>query len=78
MPPEPPVTSAVLPSSLTADPIRVGRHGLKLQVVLVPVSMWTGPCLLFRQAGFNLDHDVSPTEGMRVVQLTPRGRTARS
>lgn len=30
------------------------------------------------RAGFHLDHDVQPGNGMRVVQLTPPARRARS
>jgi len=46
----------------------------KLQVVLVPVSDVDRAVAFYSdQVGFNLDHDASPTEGMRVVQLTPKG-----
>ncbi len=52
----------------------VGRMDFKLQVVLIPVSdVDRARDFYSEQVGFNLDHDVSPTEEMRVVQLTPRG-----
>jgi len=52
----------------------VARMDFKLQVVLVPVSdVDRSRDFYSERAGFNLDHDLSPTEGMRVVQLTPPG-----
>jgi catechol 2,3-dioxygenase-like lactoylglutathione lyase family enzyme len=52
----------------------VARMDFKLEVVLVPVSDVDRAVAFYSdQAGFNLDHDASPAEGMRVVQLTPPG-----
>ena len=52
----------------------VARMDFKLQVVLVPVSdVDRSRDFYSERAGFNLDHDMSPTEGMRVIQLTPPG-----
>ncbi len=47
---------------------------LRLEVVQVPVSdVDRAKAFYAERAGFNLDHDTSPSEGMRVVQLTPPG-----
>lgn len=47
---------------------------LKLEVVPIPVSDVDASKLFYtEQVGFNLDHDVSPNAGMRVVQMTPSG-----
>jgi catechol 2,3-dioxygenase-like lactoylglutathione lyase family enzyme len=47
---------------------------LKLEVVPIPVSdVDAAKAYYTQQVGFNLDHDVRPTEGMRIVQMTPPG-----
>jgi catechol 2,3-dioxygenase-like lactoylglutathione lyase family enzyme len=47
---------------------------LKLEVVPIPVSdVDAAKAFYTEQVGFNLDHDVRPSEGMRVVQMTPPG-----
>ena len=47
---------------------------MKLEVVMLPVSdVDRAKAFYVDQVGFNLDHDVSPTETVRVVQLTPSG-----
>jgi catechol 2,3-dioxygenase-like lactoylglutathione lyase family enzyme len=47
---------------------------LKLEVVPIPVSdVDAAKAFYTDQVGFNLDHDVRPTESMRVVQMTPPG-----
>jgi len=47
---------------------------MKLEVVPVPVrDVDAAKDFYTRQAGFHLDHDVSPSETMRVVQMTPPG-----
>ena len=47
---------------------------LKIEVVPIPVSdVDAAKAFYTDKVGFNLDHDVSPTESMRVVQLTPPG-----
>ncbi|HEU5265674.1 MAG TPA: VOC family protein [Jatrophihabitans sp.] len=47
---------------------------LKLQVIGIPVSdVDTAKAFYTEQVGFNLDHDVNPAPGMRVVQMTPPG-----
>lgn len=46
----------------------------KLELVLVPVSdVDRAKAFYTENAGFNLDVDTSPTEGFRVVQMTPPG-----
>jgi catechol 2,3-dioxygenase-like lactoylglutathione lyase family enzyme len=47
---------------------------MKLEVVGIPVSDVDRAIAFYRdQVGFNLDHDVAPADGMRVVQMTPPG-----
>jgi catechol 2,3-dioxygenase-like lactoylglutathione lyase family enzyme len=47
---------------------------LKLEVVPMPVSdVDAAKAFYTEKVGFELDHDVRPTEGMRVVQMTPPG-----
>lgn len=47
---------------------------LKLEVVPIPVSdVDAAKAFYTEQVGFHLDHDVSPNETMRVVQMTPPG-----
>ncbi len=47
---------------------------LRLELVLIPVSdVDRAKAFYLEQAGFGLDVDTNPAEGMRVVQLTPPG-----
>ena len=47
---------------------------LKLEVVPIPVSdVDAAKAFYTEQVGFNLDHDVRPSDEMRVVQMTPPG-----
>ena len=47
---------------------------LRLELVLVPVSdVDRAKAFYVEKAGFQLDVDTRPSEGMRVVQLTPPG-----
>jgi catechol 2,3-dioxygenase-like lactoylglutathione lyase family enzyme len=47
---------------------------LKLEVVPIPVTdVDAAKAFYTEQVGFNLDHDVRPADGMRVVQMTPPG-----
>jgi catechol 2,3-dioxygenase-like lactoylglutathione lyase family enzyme len=47
---------------------------LKLEVVPMPVrDVDAAKAFYTEQVGFNLDHDVEPGNGMRVVQMTPPG-----
>lgn len=46
----------------------------KLEVIGIPVSdVDTAKTFYTEQVGFQLDHDVRPGPGMRVVQMTPPG-----
>jgi catechol 2,3-dioxygenase-like lactoylglutathione lyase family enzyme len=46
----------------------------KLELISVPVSdVDRAKAFYTDKAGFNLDHDHQPTEGLRFVQLTPPG-----
>src|ERR671917_1984599 len=47
---------------------------LKLEVVPMPVTdVDAAKAFYTEKVGFNLDHDVEPGNGMRVVQMTPPG-----
>ena len=47
---------------------------MKLEVVPIPVTDVDRSVTFYKdKVGFNLDHDVKPGNGMRVVQLTPPG-----
>jgi catechol 2,3-dioxygenase-like lactoylglutathione lyase family enzyme len=47
---------------------------LKLEVVPMPVSdVDAAKAFYTDKVGFNLDHDIQPGDGMRVVQMTPPG-----
>lgn len=47
---------------------------MKLELVPIPVSdVDRAKAFYVEKVGFNLDHDVQPGNGMRVVQLTPPG-----
>lgn len=47
---------------------------LKLELVLLPVSdVDRAKAFYTEQVGFGLDVDTTPTEGLRVVQMTPPG-----
>ena len=47
---------------------------LKLEVIPIPVSdVDVAKAFYTEQVGFGLDHDVRPSESMRVVQMTPPG-----
>ncbi len=50
-----------------------------LEVVVVPVSdVDRAKAFYAEKLGFEVDHDTKISEEYRVVQLTPRGRAARS
>jgi catechol 2,3-dioxygenase-like lactoylglutathione lyase family enzyme len=47
---------------------------MKLEVVAIPVSdVDAAKAFYTEKVGFDLDHDMRPNEGMRVVQMTPPG-----
>jgi catechol 2,3-dioxygenase-like lactoylglutathione lyase family enzyme len=47
---------------------------MRLEVVPIPVSdVDAAKDFYTEQVGFHLDHDIRPSEGMRVVQMTPPG-----
>src|SRR5437867_4477696 len=50
------------------------RLDMNLEVVPIPVSdVDAAKAFYTEKVGFNLDHDVRPREGTRVVQMTPPG-----
>ncbi|MDN5274455.1 MAG: glyoxalase [Candidatus Saccharibacteria bacterium] len=47
---------------------------MKLELVPLPISdVERSKAFYINTVGFNLDHDVQPGNGMRIVQLTPPG-----
>ena len=47
---------------------------MKLQLIPIPVTdVDRAKTFYVDKVGFNLDHDVQPSENMRVIQLTPHG-----
>ena len=47
---------------------------MKLQLIPIPVSdIDIAIAFYVDKLGFNVDHDSTPTKGMRIVQLTPKG-----
>jgi catechol 2,3-dioxygenase-like lactoylglutathione lyase family enzyme len=47
---------------------------LKLEVVPMPVAdVDAAKAFYTEKVGFNLDHDIEPGPGMRVIQMTPPG-----
>ena len=47
---------------------------MKLELIPIPTEdIDRAKTFYMEKAGFELDHDVQPTEGVRVVQLTPPG-----
>lgn len=50
------------------------KFEMKLEVVPLPVAdIDRAKSFYAEKLGFNVDHDTSPGEGVRVVQLTPHG-----
>ena len=60
---------------MTANPMPAVVPGqLLLELVMVPVSdLDRSKAFYAERLGFHLDVDVSPVEGVRIVQLTPPG-----
>jgi catechol 2,3-dioxygenase-like lactoylglutathione lyase family enzyme len=59
---------------MPAQTDRTTRIDMKLEVVPIPVSdVDAAKTFYTEQVGFNLDHDIRPNEGMRIVQMTPPG-----
>jgi catechol 2,3-dioxygenase-like lactoylglutathione lyase family enzyme len=49
---------------------------MRIELILLPSTDVERTKAFYRdQVGFNLDHDVEPGNGMRVIQLTPPGST---
>lgn len=47
---------------------------MKLELVPIPVTdIDRAKAFYTEKVGFNVDHDVTPAEGVRIVQLTPPG-----
>lgn len=46
---------------------------MKLELVMIPVSDVDRAKDFYTSIGFNADHDASPTDDIRYVQLTPPG-----
>jgi catechol 2,3-dioxygenase-like lactoylglutathione lyase family enzyme len=51
----------------------VGRVDMKFEVQVIPVSDVDRSKQYYLQAGWRLDEDVAPMDGLRIVQFTPPG-----
>jgi catechol 2,3-dioxygenase-like lactoylglutathione lyase family enzyme len=58
-------------SAAGAPPVNAGEF--KLEVVVLPVSDVDRAKHFYERLGWRVDADFSPTEGYRIVQLTPPG-----
>ncbi len=59
---------------MTDTSTTVKAFDMKLELVPIPVSdVERSKAFYVETAGFNLDHDVQPGNGMRIIQLTPPG-----
>ncbi|WP_248962125.1 VOC family protein [Sphaerisporangium perillae] len=65
-------TQADIPAEVAAPPVRPGMFLLEL-VPLPVADIDRAKDFYADRLGFNLDVDVQPAEGVRVVQLTPPG-----
>lgn len=60
----------MVPRTLRVEGVPVD---MRLELVPLPSSdVDRSKAFYVDQVGFNLDHDIEPGNGMRVVQLTPR------
>ncbi|WP_405151194.1 VOC family protein [Sphaerisporangium sp. NBC_01403] len=67
-----PTDIADIPADLTAPPVRPGM--LLLELVPVPVTdIDRAKAFYADRLGFRVDVDVRPSDGVRIVQLTPPG-----
>ena len=57
----------------TSRDASVGRVDMKLEVMIIPVSDVDRSKEFYERLGWNLDRDVAPMEGLRIVQFTPPG-----
>src|SRR6266478_9150053 len=51
------------------------RVDMKLEVEIIPVSDVERSKRFYQRLGWRFDDDVSPVDGVRIVQLTPQGST---
>ena len=49
------------------------RVDMRLEVMIIPVSDVDRSKKFYERLGWNLDRDVAPMEGLRIVQFTPPG-----
>jgi catechol 2,3-dioxygenase-like lactoylglutathione lyase family enzyme len=54
----------------------VGKVDMKLEVQVIPVSDVDRSKQFYERAGWRLDDDVAPLDGLRIVQFTPPGSAA--
>jgi catechol 2,3-dioxygenase-like lactoylglutathione lyase family enzyme len=57
----------------TSRDASVGRVDMKLEIQVIPVSDVDRAKEFYQRAGWRLDDDVAPMEGLRIVQFTPPG-----
>ncbi len=66
-----PASAEEVPADPTADPVVPGNYLLEL--IPVPVTDLERAKEFYVRAGFHADVDVTPADGVRIVQLTPPG-----
>jgi catechol 2,3-dioxygenase-like lactoylglutathione lyase family enzyme len=57
----------------TSRDASIGKVDMKLEVQVIPVSDVDRSKQYYLQAGWRLDEDVAPMDGLRIVQFTPPG-----
>ncbi len=62
----------------TSRDASVGGVDMKFEVQVIPVSDVDRSKQYYLQAGWRLDEDVAPMDGLRIVQFTPPGSGPRS
>jgi catechol 2,3-dioxygenase-like lactoylglutathione lyase family enzyme len=60
-------------SANTSNDATAGKIAMKLEVDVLPVSDIDRSKRFYESVGWRLDDDVSPLEGLRIVQFTPPG-----
>ena len=64
-------TNKVRSNDATSD--ASGKVDMKLEVEIIPVSDVDRSKLFYERLGWRFDDDVSPLDGLRIVQFTPPG-----
>lgn len=56
-----------------SDDAQAGKVGVKLEVMVIPVSDADRAKAFYERLGWRLDDDVAPADDVRIVQFTPPG-----